>query len=407
MASSPTSIRPGTDITRQAFPSFLPDGRTFLYVQESSNAQRRGVFLGSLDSPNATRVLPEPANAVYSSRGYLLYGRQGTVFAHRFDAGHKRVVGEPLRVGSDIDVNAPFISFAIAGDVLVWANGSPFPPAKLMWFDRNGKTLDTTVETRRYYAIALAPDQRRVVSAEGDPRIGVSLFMMDLTRPIPSRLTTGERAESDPVWSPDSREVAFNSDGGLFTRRIDQEGRTTLLADGSVTAAEEWTRDGQFILFGRGVKSIWALPLGGGRKPVPVIQSSSAVDEPRVSRDGRWLTYSGNDTGQWEVYLQPFLRPGSRVRVSTNGGSQPRWRGDGSELFYLALDGAMMSVRTTDPTAPGAPRQLFKVRLVVDPVDDQFDVTADGQRFLVVSPEGQQTTQLTVLSNWPSMLKPR
>jgi Tol biopolymer transport system component len=174
-----------------------------------------------------------------------------------------------------------------------------------------------------------------------------------------------------------------------------------------VTAVEEWTHDGQFILFGLGPNSIWALPLRKDRKPVPVVQSSSDVDEPRVSRDGRWLTYSGNDTGQWEVYLQPFLQPGNRVRVSTNGGSQPRWRGDGTELFYLALDGAMMSVRTTDPTAPGAPRQLFKTRLGVDPVNDQFDVTADGQRFLVVNPEGQQTTRLTVLSNWPSMLKPR
>jgi len=138
-----------------------------------------------------------------------------------------------------------------------------------------------------------------------------------------------------------------------------------------------------------------------------VIESSSSVDQPLVSRDGRWLAYSGTETGQWEVYVQPFMRPGGRVRVSTNGGSQPRWRGDGGELFYLALDGSMMSVRTADPAIPGVPRKLFQRRLAVSTVEDQYDVTADGQRFLVLDPEGQPTTRLTVLANWPAALKPR
>jgi len=198
-----------------------------------------------------------------------------------------------------------------------------------------------------------------VASAETDARLGSRLFLMELNRPIQSRLTTGDHDENDPVWSPDSREVAFTSNGALFTRRIDHEGRTILLADSSVTGMEDWTHDGRFVIFGRGERNISALQLGGGRKPVSVIESSSPVDEPHVSRDSRWLAYSGSDTGQWEVYVQPFLRPGSRVRVSTNGGSQPRWRGDGSELFYLALDSTLMSVRTTDPASPGAPQQLF------------------------------------------------
>ena len=143
------------------------------------------------------------------------------------------------------------------------------------------------------------------------------------------------------------------------------------------------------------------------KKPIPLIESSLAVDEPHVSRDGRWLAYSANDTGQWEVYLQPFMRPGGRVRVSTSGGSQPRWRADGKELFYLALDGAMMSVDTRDPANPGAPRKLFDSRIWVNPVEDQYDVTADGQRFLLIVPEGQQATRLTVLTNWPSVLAGR
>jgi eukaryotic-like serine/threonine-protein kinase len=181
---------PSAEITSQFFPAFLPGGRTFLYAQESSNAQQRGVFLGSLDAATVTRLLPEPANAVFSSRGYLVYGRQGTLFAHGFDMEHKRLFGKPFSIGSGIDVSGSFTSFTIAGDVLLWSGSSLFPPAKLMWIDRNGKTLDTTVEARPYNAIALAPDQRRVVSAEADPRVGIGLFVMDLPRSIPSRLTT-------------------------------------------------------------------------------------------------------------------------------------------------------------------------------------------------------------------------
>ena len=139
---------PGAEITSQAFPSFLPDGRTFLYAQQSSHAQQRGVFLGSLDSPSVTRVLPEPANAVFSSRGYLLYGRLGTLFAQRFDLDQKRVVGEPLGIGSDVMSSGTFTAFAVADHMLVWSNGIGTPPARLTWFDRNGKTLSTTPEAR-------------------------------------------------------------------------------------------------------------------------------------------------------------------------------------------------------------------------------------------------------------------
>ena len=122
------------------------------------------------------------------------------------------------------------------------------------------------------------------------------------------------------------------------------------------------------MIFLPGPRTISALPLGGDRKPIPVIESSSSVDEPHVSRDGRWLAYSANETGQWEVYVQPFMRPGDRVRVSTSGGSQARWRADGKELFYLTLDGTMMSVDTSDPINPAAPRRLFESRFWVNPV---------------------------------------
>jgi eukaryotic-like serine/threonine-protein kinase len=398
--------RADPEVPRQSLPSFLPDGRSFLYSQESGNPARRGVFLGTLDSSAVTRLLPEPAWAKVSSRGYLLYGGQGTLFAQRFDLEHHRLTGDPVSIGSGIEFFGPYTGVAVNGDTLVWSNGSVLPPGSLTWFDRNGRRVDEIGEVRRCRQIALAPDGQRAVSEEIDPRLGSALFVIELTRPIHARLTTGDDAESDPIWSPDSREVAFNSVDGVYKRRIDQIGRTTLFA-GLATGLEDWTHDGRFVILGLGMQNVSALPLGGDKKPVSLIESSSLADEPHVSRDGRWLAYSANDTGQWEVYLQPFMRPGGRVRVSTRGGSQPRWRADGKELFYLTLDGVMMSVDTRDPANPGAPRTLFEPRFWVNPVEDQYDVTADGQRFLLIVPEGQQATRLTVLTNWSSVLSGR
>jgi Tol biopolymer transport system component len=170
---------------------------------------------------------------------------------------------------------------------------------------------------------------------------------------------------------------------------------------------EDWTHDGRFVIVKRSARDISAVSLGEDRKLISLAEFSSMVDEPHVSRDVRWLAYSSNETAQWEVYVQPFMRPGGRVRVSTNGGSQPRWRADGAELFYLAVDGALMSVDMTDPASPGAPESCLDVRFWVNPVEDQYDVTADGQRFLFIVPEVQQATRLTVLTNWPAALKPQ
>ena len=392
---------PDPEILDQSSPSFLPDGRRFLYAQDSKDPARRGVFLGALDSPQVTRLLPEPGNAVVSARGYLLFGRQGTLFAQRFELETNRLAGDPVSIGSGLGFLGSFTMFDVGGDVLVWANDSVTPLARLTWFDRSGRKLNEIGEVRRYSQIALAPDGRNVAATEEEPEISFSVFLIELARNIHTRLTTG--GHYDAVWSPDSREIAFVSKEGLSKRRIDQRAETKLVASG-VLGVEDWTHDGRFVIFQPNPRSISAVPLGGDGRAVIVIESPSMVDEPHVSRDGRWLAYSANETGQWEVYVQPFMRAGDRVRVSTSGGSQARWRADGNELFYLTLDGTMMSVDTRDPINPAAPRRLFESRSWVNPVDDQYDVTPDGQRFLLTIPEGPQATRLTVLTNWASLV---
>jgi Tol biopolymer transport system component len=393
-------------VSFQYFPAFLPDGRGFVYSQESSNPARRGLFLGTLDSPAVTRLLPEAAAALVSPRGYLLYGRQDRLFAQRFDLDNHRPVGDPVSIGSGLEAIGGITFFDVRGDTLVRSNATVTRPARLTWYGRNGQALSEVGDVRQYIQVALSPDGQRVVAEESDPRIGIALFVIELARSIHTRLTTGDQGEGGAIWSPDSREVAFASTGGVYKRSIDQNVYTTLFPK-AVQGLGDWTHDGRFVTYLADAKSIWALPLTGDRKPLPVVQSSPFVDEPQVSRDGQWLAYSANDTGQWEVYVQPFLKPGARVRVSINSGTQPRWRGDGKELFYLALDGALMSVDMTDAASPGSARKLFDLRFWVNHVVNQYDVTADGQRFLVIVPEGQQATRLTVLTNWPSVLTER
>jgi len=169
--------------------------------------------------------------------------------------------------------------------------------------------------------------------------------------------------------------------------------------------ADDWSHDGQYVVYLRCARSgdacgeAWALPLAGPREPRLVAAATAQIDEPHVSPDGRSVAYGSNDSGRWEVYLQPFLQPGERRRVSTNGGGQPRWRYDSRELVYLALDGTFMSVSVHENTEPSLPRRLFNVPVAVNPVRDQYAMTVDGQRFLVIVPDAP-TQRLTVLNNW-------
>ena len=238
-------------VSRQGLPSFLPDGQT-CPSQDSDNPARRGVFLGALDSPRITRLLPETSEHDGVPRGYFFYIRQGTVFAQRFDLDHNRTMGDPVGIGSGIESFGPLIGYAVNGDTVVWSSGQVIPPGRLTWVDRNGRKVDEIGEVHRYRQIALAPDGQRVVTEEVDPRLAgkqgnSSMFLIDLTRPIHARLTTGNDGESDPIWSPDSHEVAFHSEGGVFKRKIDQPGRTNLFA-GFAAGVEDWTHDGRFVI---------------------------------------------------------------------------------------------------------------------------------------------------------------
>jgi len=184
------------------------------------------------------------------------------------------------------------------------------------------------------------------------------------------------------------------------------------MASDQPTYPEDWSTDGRFIVYVSpiGGRGIWILPLSNDRKPFVFLEDPFMKDEPHFSPDGRWLAYYSNESGQAEVYVQPFPGPGERVRASTDGGSQPRWRKDGSELFYLALDGRLMAVAIKDGSAMelGVPKVLFQTPITaITRSIDQYAVTADGQRFVVLAPVGGDAPQspITVALNWTAGLE--
>jgi Tol biopolymer transport system component len=294
---------------------------------------------------------------------------------------------------------------------------------RLEWVGRNGKQLGTLGEPGRYGQIALSPDDRRVAVEIPDGEGRWDLWLIDVARGVPSRLTTDPANDRDPVWSPDSQELIFSSnasgDQNLLRKGLEGSEPAAPLSGGigqtpgERDIAKDWIREGNTLLYLTlgAERTLWARSLDGQGAPEPLVKGF-AIDKPDVSPDGRWLAYISRESGRFEVYVEPFRRRGERVRVSTSGGAQPRWRGDGKELFYLSLDGALMAVAVRVgvtglevglPTTLAPPRDLRAVVLGSDYND--YGVTADGQRFLVKRPaDGAQTQRIHVVLDWPSLL---
>jgi Tol biopolymer transport system component len=248
----------------------------------------------------------------------------------------------------------------------------------------------------------------------GDPQSGKSnIWIRDLARGTTSRFTFGSNDDSNAVWSPDGRTIVFASNRGndfqLFQKSTGGAGtESELLVTDERKFPNDWSRDGRYIAFqSRGKKTgwdIWVLPTFGDRKPFPVVQTPFVEIRPAFSPDGRWLAYQSNESGRNEIYAQAFPDAAAgRWQISTAGGTEPAWRSDGKELFYLGPDLKLMSVPIPggETLQPGAPVALFQARVQAIPVRNRYLATADGQKFLVLSPPGREAmSPTTVVLNW-------
>jgi Tol biopolymer transport system component len=304
--------------------------------------------------------------------------------------------------------------------LLVYRTGDVNVKGKLIWMSRDGKPLGEAGKEDRYGSFRISLDGKRVAMGRYDDSGNADIWVFDVDREVPNRLTFDPSQEGIPVWSPDGRQIAYFSarSGVRQIYRIDaggggQEEQLTNSPSG-ITAVYDWSRDGRYLLYvesdPKTGSDIWALPLEGERKPIVVLQTPFSEISPQFSPDGKWVAYQSNESGRNEVYVRAFPVSSGQWQVSSEGGMRPKWRADGKELFFLGPHGDKVlaaGIRVVGATVQmDKPRELFPVSPIPDSLLAPYDVTADG-RFLMWQPStaAQRPAPLTVVTNWQARLK--
>jgi len=399
--------------TLQWYPSFLADGKHFLFMVLGS-AERSGIYLGSLGSFGITRLSATVGVPVVSADNDLLVADREGLKAQRIDVRAARLTGAARIIVTDVVQSplsfegAPMVSVSRSG-TLVYRAGAE-PRKNLVWMDRWGKPLETVASLGDYRAPALSPDQSKIaVSHDGD------IWVIDRARAnAATRLTFDPSTDFSATWSPDGRQIAFSSlrSGSLhlYLKSASGTGPEVELTEG--VEAFDWSRDGQYLSFfrseGENSEDIYLLSMTGARKAVPLITTRFSEYEPRFSPDSKWIVYGSEESGRPEIYVQSFPLSDLKVQISAAGGVQPIWSRDGSEIFFLGLDGKVISAAVT--IAPrltsGVPRALFQANTDILYTHNSYEPSADGQRFIVATYAGAEPPTLAVVLNWTQMLRP-
>jgi eukaryotic-like serine/threonine-protein kinase len=396
------------------WPSFLPDGKQFLYTVVSNDPDHAGTYVGSLAGARKRLFDMPTAYATYAASGHILYVRDSTLMAQRFDAESATLRGTPIvvagRVAAPDFLNGAYVSGSVAG-LLTYGGG--WTGGKLTWVDRAGNRLGEIDSPTALHNPALSDDERLVLadtSGELNPELQ-GVWRIDLGRGTRNRLLRGGIG----LWSPDGQQVAFaTGEGGVsdifLTPATGQNERKELLRSAESKGLNDWSRDGRHLVFistnPETRSDLWVLPLTGGAA-VPYLRTPFEELQGQVSPDGRWLAYTSDESGRWEVYVQSFPTPGTKHVISNDGGGEPQWRADGRELFYMALDHTLMSVpvASSAPWRSGRPVPLFRAAVAGDLTRyrNRYQVADNGQRFLLDSVVNDGSQDVTLVVNWPSL----
>jgi Tol biopolymer transport system component len=404
------------------WPVFLPDGRHFLYLacNFSGRLDKNMIYVGSLDSDERRPIVNASTNAVYADPGYLLYWRDNALVAQRFDLHNYSLTGEPRTVSDAVQYfpQTNFAVFDVAGKTLIAQTGAGKGANKsqLIWFDRQGKQVGSVGPPELVSNPKLSPDGRRVAVDQTDvDGRHVNIWLHELTSDAVARIGFGPWLEQITVWSPDGKQVIYTSNEKLFfslyLKNSDGSGATKNIVDFGTPQQGpwDWSRDGKYLLARRD-RELWYVSLPD-LKAQPLLQSPFLVRNAQFSPDGKLVAYATSETGSWEVYVSPFPSFGSKWQVSRGGGEEPRWRSDGKELFYLAPDGKLMAVDVKPGSGfeAGSPIPLFLAhpRQAISAMDFfAYDVTSDGQRFLVnTRVDTSNSAPLSVILNWSTEME--
>jgi Tol biopolymer transport system component len=403
-------------------PIFLPGGRRFVFVARNVDPEKTTLVAGDLDSKQTRLICRSDSAAAWSPTGHLLFAREGTLFAQRFDPNRLDLRGEVTPLVRDVRYSTDNNSgtWSASGDTLVyrlWPHDR-----NLVWVDRKGAVLGTLGAEADYDDVAISPDGRRVAASIRDAAHGQNLdvWVLDAERGAATRITSERSDEFHPVWHPDGETLFYASDrAGPY----DIHRRPAAGGSETVVLRTKWDKivmdaspDGQSLLFtgspAEAAANIWILPLEGVAEPRAVVESDRFTEtDGRFSPDGSSLAFTSTESGMPEVYVKS-MSGGSKRLVSSGGAFSPVWRLDGRELFFITADRRLAAVPITpSPTGPvpGTPQPLFDLKAASSSAfsPEVYDVAPDGQRFLVVRQKSEETPGLVVRLHWTSLLEPK
>jgi len=400
------------------FPQFLPGGRQFLFYANGTE-EGRGIYIGSLDSPETTRLMSADTAGAYVRSGWLVFLRQGTLLARRFDPARRKLSGEAVTVADFVPFDAPvgIGAFSVSPTVVAYRSGGP-GRRQLTWFDRAGKAVGTlgAPDESGLQEVSLSPEGRRV-AVQRTVQSNTDIWILDAAHQI--RLTSDPSLDMYPVWSPDGSRIVFGTfrkgPQDIYVKPSGSAGSEDPLVESPETKTpSDFSADGRFLLYAsispKTGRDLWVWPMDGEKKQFVFVNTPFEERLGQFSPDGRWVAYESNESGRFEIYVRPFPpQPSGQWRqVSALGGVSPRWRKDGKELYYIAPDGTLMAVPITvngPSLEPGTPLALFQTRIVGRGINNfafrqQYDVAVNGQFLINVTTEDAVNSSITLLLNW-------
>jgi Tol biopolymer transport system component len=432
---APADVMKGKAVS---YPLFLPGGHRFLYTLNSASPEARGIYLGSLDGSEGRRILEDVSSTLFapsapgSRSGHLLFIRENTLMAQSFDSASGQLSGSVFPVAEGVSASPALgdlmpVTISENG-ILLYTGSLGFGSFQMIWYDRAGKLLGPVGSPGLVFTPTISPDAKTIAYGRvgGAGTASADIWLRDLSRGIETRFTAGPWGNYTPVWSADGDKIVWVSSRrgrlNLYEKPASGSGQDEALLTGipaafpilANMAPSQWSRDGRFIVYAEaasnGKLDLWVLPTSGDRKPFAFLKTEFEELHGQLSADSRWMAYASDETGRREVYVRPFPSGEGVWRISGNGGDQPRWGGDGKELFYVGADRKMMLVSVRDSPGvkpnlgPATPVALFDSQIMNSPGIGgvfQYDVTTDGKQFLVVTDNVAATTQpLTVVVNW-------